>query len=340
MSINGGYVSLSMRDVLVDYLLAQGQDAIALLGPRPAVKAGELARYPITQFAADLQLAKSALNEPLIGLAAGQTVQPHHLGVLGYVVQHCQTLAEAQLRLERYLRLVYDGNAMQFEVTEKETIIRWGIQQGYHGADVDHFLHAVLVSYGRRLVGQPLNPSRVEMVDPKPTDTRPYRTFYGCEPQFEADITRIGIRNSDLLLPVISPDPLLCEQLDKQASEALNLLPHESNLESDLRDALLPLIRRNETKLENLANQLNCSARTLQRRLTQSGQNFQAILDRLRFEMACMYMDRPELDIVDVALLCGFSEHSAFTRAFSRWAGEPPSSYRSRRLIGQSSDSG
>lgn len=328
MAIDGGYVSLSMRDVLSDYLKQQGQNANKLLGPRPTITKGQLARYPISQFAADLEQAKTALKQPYLGLEAGQSVQPHHLGVLGYVVQHCSNLAEAQIRLERYSRLIYDGNAMQFELSDSETIIHWGIQQGFHGSDVDDFLYAVLVAYGRSIVAQPINPSRVELVNPKPENLKPYRDFFGCTPTFEAEVTRIGLRNQDLLLPLSAPDAAQCARLDQEASEALALLPNEHNIEADLREALMPLIRRDDANLEQLAQQLNCSARTLQRRLAKSGQNFQEVLDRLRFEMASMYMNRPELELVDIALLCGFSEHSAFTRAFSRWAGMPPSDYR------------
>lgn len=333
MAGDGGFVSLTLLDVLADYVLAQGLDPQLLFGPRPSLMPGELPRYPIVQFADDLRRAKTLLADPLLALNAGQTVKPHHLGVLGYVLQHCQTLADAQLRLERFLRLVYDGNAMQLEFSESETVIRWGIQQGYHGADVDDFLYAVMVSYARQLVAQPLKPSRIEVVNPKPENSKPYQKFYGCPVVFSAEITRIGIRNQDLLLPIAAPDPSLCAILDAEASRALSLLPNgmDSDVQAELREALLPLIHRGEVKLESLASQLHCSVRTLQRRLRESGQSFQQVLDQLRFEMACMYMDRPELEIVDVALLCGFSEHSAFSRAFSRWTGEPPSLYRSRR---------
>lgn len=333
MAITGGYVSLSMRDVLTDYLADEGQDAMALLGPRPIVKRGELARYPVKQLAADLHTAKVALDKPLIALEAGQTVKPKHLGVLGYVVQHCRTLAEAQVRLERYSRLIYDGNVMEFELDETETIISWGVQQGHHGADVDEFLLTVLVAYGRSIVTEHLNPSRVELINPKPAKLQPYHQFFGCTPTFEADTTRIGLKTSQLLSPLISPDEAQCVLLDAEASQALALLPNANGLDADLRNALLPMIRRNDIKLDQLAQQLDCSARTLQRKLAKTGQSFQEVLDELRFDLASVYMSRPELEIVDVALLCGFSEHSAFTRAFTRWAGMPPSDFRKK--VGQ-----
>jgi AraC-like DNA-binding protein len=60
--------------------------------------------------------------------------------------------------------------------------------------------------------------------------------------------------------------------------------------------------------------------------------NFQELLAKLRHALACNYLKDPNLSVLDVALLLGYSEHSSFTAAFKTWQGETPNLYRKRIL--------
>ena len=79
---------------------------------------------------------------------------------------------------------------------------------------------------------------------------------------------------------------------------------------------------------ETVADHLRMSARTLSRRLADEGTSHKAILDELRADLARRYLEDAELAISEVAFLLGFSEPSAFHRAFKRWTGQTPSQFR------------
>lgn len=80
--------------------------------------------------------------------------------------------------------------------------------------------------------------------------------------------------------------------------------------------------------LSAVASDIGLGPRTLQRRLSDSGHSFQGIVDLARKELALRLLRETELGLAEIAFLTGFSEQSGFTRAFKRWAGQTPRSYR------------
>ena len=82
--------------------------------------------------------------------------------------------------------------------------------------------------------------------------------------------------------------------------------------------------------LEALAHQLNTSPQTLRRHLREQGSSFQELKDQLRRDLAIYHLGRHELPIQDIAEQLGFSEPSAFHRAFKKWTGLTPGAYRAQ----------
>jgi AraC-like DNA-binding protein len=73
------------------------------------------------------------------------------------------------------------------------------------------------------------------------------------------------------------------------------------------------------------------STRTLRRRLSEEGSSYREIVDEVRADLARHHLAREKRDIDDVAFLLGFSDQSAFTKAFRRWTGRTPADYARRR---------
>jgi AraC-like DNA-binding protein len=84
------------------------------------------------------------------------------------------------------------------------------------------------------------------------------------------------------------------------------------------------------------ARKLHMSRRTLQRLLQDEGTTFTALVDGVRHQLATRYLCEPAIAIAEVAFLLGFSEASAFHRAFKRWEGRTPSAYRAQLASPQS----
>ncbi|MBK6533536.1 MAG: helix-turn-helix transcriptional regulator [Deltaproteobacteria bacterium] len=80
--------------------------------------------------------------------------------------------------------------------------------------------------------------------------------------------------------------------------------------------------------LKRVAAQLRMSERSLQRRLADEGESFDAIVDALRRDLALRYLADPKIAVAEVAYLLGYSEPSPFHRAFKRWTGRTPAEAR------------
>jgi AraC-like DNA-binding protein len=95
---------------------------------------------------------------------------------------------------------------------------------------------------------------------------------------------------------------------------------------------LLQQLTSGEPSEQELASALGMSRRTLQRRLGDLGLTYKGVVDETRYELAQRYLDDPERSVTDITFLLGFSEQSAFTRAFKRWSGKAPTAYRTAHL--------
>ena len=91
--------------------------------------------------------------------------------------------------------------------------------------------------------------------------------------------------------------------------------------------------REHEASMQDIADSVNVSERTLRRKLTEEGTSFQEIKDKLRKNMAIYYLSQPDIPISTITNKLGFSEPAAFTRAFKQWTGQTPTLYRENTLI-------
>ncbi len=83
--------------------------------------------------------------------------------------------------------------------------------------------------------------------------------------------------------------------------------------------------------IKRVAQRLNVSARTLQRRLREGGTSYTKLVDEIRFKLACRLLDAPRTSITDVAAAVGYGDSSSFSRSFARWSGMQPKAYRRLR---------
>jgi len=264
-------------------------------------------------------------------LRLAQGIAPRHFGVVGFAALACGTLGEALQRLERHHRSVYDVNPARVQALPQGLSIEWGVERGRPGALVDETAIASLVQLTRELTGRPLHPLAVDFVNPRPADLRPYTDFFGCPVRFAQPSTRVLLAAQDLALPLRGADAALLALLDEQAERLLQQVAAVSEPVGVWRQALVGLIRGGHTQLSDLARSLQISPRSLQRRLADQGHSFQGLLSQTRQQLAEGYLADPDLELAEIALLLGYSEQSAFTRAFRHWTGLAPLQWRKQQ---------
>lgn len=326
MMFGGMFVSGALVGMLRDYLDGRG---LAAPDCRARLDAWPLeARIPLADWIGLLEAVAAADPRPALGLHVGQCIAPRHAGVMGYIALSCESLGEAFMRFERFHRLVYDGNPAVMSIHGDVVTLGWGIEHGLPGQLADETAVAAFATLVRKLVNQRLAPTSINFVNPRPADLEPYESFFGCPVTFGGTVTCVTFPASYLMLPIAHSDPGLCTLLENQAESLLRALPGRQDFQTELKEALLRSLHEGTPTLERVAARLAMSSRTLQRRLGELDLNFQHLLDRTRAELARGYLLEGNLTLAEIALLLGYSEQSAFNRAFKRWTGQTPRSLR------------
>ncbi|MFV0278084.1 MAG: helix-turn-helix transcriptional regulator, partial [Parahaliea sp.] len=133
-----------------------------------------------------------------------------------------------------------------------------------------------------------------------------------------------------LALPMPSSNPEALSLCEQQCHQLLARLGKRSHFVDDVRRRIMKNPGRFPS-LDQVAEALAISPRTLRRRLDEEGQRFQEILDGVRFEVAQSYLLDTALPIEHIAELLGFNYSGNFSHAFKRWSGESPRQFRENR---------
>ncbi|MEP1215238.1 MAG: helix-turn-helix domain-containing protein [Marinobacter sp.] len=278
-------------------------------------------------------------------LGVGACVLPGHVGVLGYLVLASDTLGEAMLAYQRYETLFYGASLAEIEVIGDQAEMRWPPSDNELGQQADGAAIAALVTFMRRQIEQPPPPSAISFLESVDTETaKAYKAFFGCPITWSDSHVRVRFPLHYLSLPMPRRDPTLLALLDRQARALMRALPagvcenasqsrgESSGTDRQLQQVLLRLLADGEPILARAASAMHMAPRTLQRRLARHQLSWQQWLDRSREQLARQYLADPSLTLTDIALLLGFSEQSAFTRAYSRWTGNSPGRERRQQF--------
>jgi AraC-like DNA-binding protein len=172
---------------------------------------------------------------------------------------------------------------------------------------------------------------RLYFAHPAPADPTPLTKYFGIAPSFGTGVSGLEISDDVLSLPLSSADPALKRFLEEQGRTVLETRPASTDLVGVIRQELVRRLGKTEAKVETVADALELSPRTLQRRLETEGTSFQEVLDGVREQLAMSYLVNDSLTVSEIAYLLGYSELRAFDRAFRRWTGKTPVAWRNTR---------
>lgn len=315
------------------------EELLADAGVDPALTADPDARISHSQVVRVWGAAAARSGDEDFGLHMAEWLRPEeHYDIIGYLCRSSATLGEGVRRLSRYSALLHQRTS--FLIEERGDVAHCVHQvHGEPGPAPRHpveFLLATLVVQARRSTGRPLAPRLVRFRHEAPPSIAEHLRVFGAPVRFGAEASEIIIDGAVLDEPQRSADPGLCAILDRQAEAELRRV-QAAGAEADgvvgrTRGAVLALLRDSdgEPTLERAAARLRMSPRSLQRHLGAEGQSFRGVLDDVRRELALRHLGERKLAISEIGFLLGFSEVSAFHRAFRRWTGATPAAYRPR----------
>lgn len=268
--------------------------------------------------------------DPFFGLHLGEQVRPSTFHIVGYTLMNAANLSEAFDKLNRYQRLISDGGVFQRVPVTK------GVWLIYHPRPVTipffyHQIDAVLaavLAFSRWVTGKDLVAIEVSLHRDRNVRIEEYERVFGVAPSFNADFDGVLISHEALALSLLEADEELCEIHELHAKQRLT----ELQCASSIADQVSVLLQRNMSGHEGgrafIAKKMGFSEKRLQRKLAEEGLTFQGIYNRLRKRLALEYVSDMSIPLTDVATMLGFSDSSAFYRAFKRWTGSTPGEYR------------
>jgi AraC-like DNA-binding protein len=309
---------VSLREAGVDV------DALA----RRVGAASTEARLTATQADEWLDLSLAALGDPSLVLAASTQLRPELFGVVGLAAMAAPDLGTALVRLERYKRL-FSLDTLEVIRGRESARVRMHVARPdgpFAGLRAEMEL-GFLVSFARRMTRTQVVPLRVDLRGPAPAHHARAEAFYGVPVHYGQAEDALVLSALDLARPLVSSSPELVGLLGPRVEELLRET-HSGDTVEQVRGVLRRLLTGDEPSMEAVARTLGLGTRSLQRRLAEARTSFVALLREVRHEVACERLARTDIDLAELSFLLGFSDPSAFHRAFRRWQGVTPLEYR------------
>ncbi|MGB2200756.1 MAG: helix-turn-helix domain-containing protein, partial [Pseudooceanicola atlanticus] len=161
-----------------------------------------------------------------------------------------------------------------------------------------------------------------------PHSVAAHEDWFGCPVHFGADLDAILFSDETLAEPNILGDDGISQYLTRHLDAELSKITRAPELVTQAKAAIAQSLSEGSPKMAEIARGLGLSARSFHRRLSEHGLNFQTLTEETRRDLANGLLRDESHSLAEIAFLTGFSEQSAFTRAFKRWLGTTPATYR------------
>ncbi|MEL6870258.1 MAG: AraC family transcriptional regulator ligand-binding domain-containing protein [Pseudomonadota bacterium] len=267
---------------------------------------------------------------PLLPLRIGAAMRTDEYGALGLAWKSAPNLRASYLRSERYGRVL--GNAESYRLEETTDGWFFGLNKagdGRRGMLLSNEASLSAVNtISREVSTANFIPVAIYFKHAPMGDTSIYEAHFGCPVYFSAGRDALLASEQSIDAPNKLGDESIARFFDRHLEQELASLTSDASLEPQVRRAVSNVLSEGVPRLSVIASELGIGARTLQRRLSEQGHSFQHVVDMARKDLAHRLLRDTNYSLSEVAFLTGFSEQSGFTRAFKRWAGQTPRSYR------------
>lgn len=328
-TVSGGFFK-----ALLEFAVSLGADRDALLAGGNVTAdafADADARIPLGAYKALYRTGQALTGEPALALKFPEATRFEQISIVGLICQSADTMGGALKQLNRFSRLVVEVDGVsdgpRFQLTPREDGL-W-LQDRCAVEDFPELVEAALARFTCEMARHYPDFTFVlaaHLTRPRPPHAAEYAPILRAPVTFGAAWNALKIEPAWLNLAIHRPNRYAFGMFNGHADALLKSLEASKTTRGRVEALLIPLLHTGELAMDDIARALGLSRQTLYRRLKAEGVSFDQVLDALRRRMAETYLER--LSVNETAYLVGFSETSAFSRAFKRWTGTSP---RSRR---------
>lgn len=163
-----------------------------------------------------------------------------------------------------------------------------------------------------------------------PESSASHEDHFGCPVHFASDRDALLVSEAALATPNRLGDADMLRFFDTHLASEVESADDAGSLDRVLQSEITRALSEGVPTLSSVARSMAMSGRTLQRRLSERGLTYQGVVDEARRRLARRMLRETEASLLEIAFMTGFSEQSSFSRAFRRWEGQTPRSYRLR----------
>lgn len=306
--------NISAEDVFRD----AGLDISALKDPD--------GRYPVKKMSRLWELAVDASADEDFALSIPSHVQPGTLHGLGLALMASKTLGEGLKRLERFSHIVSTAaNVVTYEEPDSLVVEYFPVCPVAPQA-MQAFL-ATTLQFSRLMIQDPMfKVGGCQFKCDKPTSTAPYNEFFGCDVEFNQSRWALLVGKDVLDMPVPFANATLAAANDEVVSRYLAEL--QDNVVDMARQAILEALATGLPSVEDIAEKLNLSPRSLQRQLNKADNGFIRLREDVQRELAIRWVSQSQRSFAEITFRLGFNDQSYFGKTFKKWTGKTPREYR------------
>lgn len=288
-------------------------------------------RLPHRTVIALLNSTIAGTGDPALGLKAGLGSEPGDLDVLEYAARARPNVKEAIECLGQYFRLLHDSATLT--LSEDGDRVLWSFRTTDdvpQPAAANDFILSAMIAFLRRAAPTCPAPLLVRLAHAAPGHATEYSRYFDCPLEFGASGNALVFSSAAMRAPMRHAHPQLARAFASRAERLLAELQRGDGVSGRVRDLVAQRGVATVT-MKSAARRLGMSVATLRRRLEAEGTSFSEIVDGVRRSFAVRHLQEGSTTISEVAFLTGFSNVGSFHRAFKRWTGLAPATYRSRK---------
>lgn len=264
------------------------------------------------------------------GLHMAKHLELTRIGTYGYLLLNAPTIREFLELAARYYPLIYQGGRLELSVSDRTTRFSYRIVKPLR-LDPRH-IHEWTIGYFanfiRTRLDQPWHPHRTVFAHPAPEKLDELRDWFGDNVKFDAEWSGIEFGSDILDAPITEANPVLLRIISHHADDLIQALGKKDPFRTRVRLLIMEGLEKGESKAEIVAHKLNMSLSSFKRQMRDERLDFRELRDGIIRDLSQRALTETSLPLADIALKMGYSEMSAFTRAFTRVSGKPPLEYR------------
>ena len=283
-----------------------------------------------------LQASAILSGNESFGLCMAESRLLSNLGAVGMLIRDQPTVRDSLDVLMRYQAQVSGALSLSIEERAGVVVLREEVRAGNAQQPTrqrNELALGVMLRLMRQFLGAGWQPRRVCFAHPAPRDVSVHQRLFGRCVEFDADFNCIVCAKTDLDARNPSADPAMAHYAQRLLDASAK--PQGATMLGDVQRTILLLLPSGRCSIEQVAEHLGVTCRTVQRGLAKQGQSFSSMVNEIRKELAARHVVGSDRPLTEVAMLLGFSVPSAFSRWYHAQFGCSAKESRAARAAGQ-----